>query len=103
MRLVLHISPGKVNTILYAESTGSEQLDTGDRGSAKVVIDSETTKTIEVAPLQLGELDVTVTTIYGDNSTGEQTVRLDVVPSGHSSRTVRFEPGFSCNHAETER
>jgi hypothetical protein len=94
VRLVLNISPGKVNTILYGELAGSEELDAGDRGIARVVLDNGTTKTIEITPLQLGALDVSVIAVYADNSTGEQTVRLNVVPSAKGLKRFDLDQGF---------
>jgi pimeloyl-ACP methyl ester carboxylesterase len=94
VQLVLNLSPGKVNTILYGESTGTEGLNTDDQGIARVARDSENTKTIELTPLQLGALDVSVVAVYGDNSTGEQSVRLNVVPSATGLKRFDLDQGF---------
>ncbi|MDR3574276.1 MAG: hypothetical protein P4L50_10460 [Anaerolineaceae bacterium] len=94
VRLVMHLPLGKVNTILYGESSGAEDLDTGDQGIARIVEDGGTTKTIEMTPLQLGALDVSVIALYADNSTGEQTVRLNVVPSAKGLKRFDLDQGF---------
>jgi len=81
VNLVLTFAPGTlVGTI---DSAQHEQygpiLDSF--GPVKVVADQGLTKTIEIVPMQVGPLDVQISTEYLDDAHVEQTVHLNVVPS----------------------
>jgi pimeloyl-ACP methyl ester carboxylesterase len=94
IRLRLNLSPGKVSTILYREIGEYGGIDTADSAVAKVVEDSGADKTIEVIPLQLGDLTVSVTVVYADNSTAEQSAKLNVVPTATGMTQFAVDQGF---------
>lgn len=94
IRLHLDLSPGKVNTILYREIGKDGGIDTADGAVAKVVENGDTDKTIEVIPLQLGQVTISVTAVYFDNSTAEQSVELNVVPSADGLKQFTVDQGF---------
>ena len=94
IRLHLTVPPGKISTIQYHEQAQHGDIDTGDSGIAKVVEDEGENKTIEVRPLQLGEVYVSVSVLYADNSTGKQSVKLNVVPSEAGLTQFAVDQGF---------
>ena len=94
VRLHLNVPPGKITAIGYHELGAYGQIDTADSGTAKIVEDQGDSKAIEVWPLQLGEVGVSVTVLNADNSTGEQSVKLNVVPSATGLTQFAIDQGF---------
>lgn len=54
---------------------------------------------IEITPLRLGALDISIIAFYWDNSTGEQTVRLKVVPSAKDLERFDMDRAFISSHS----
>jgi pimeloyl-ACP methyl ester carboxylesterase len=94
IRLHLTAPPGKISTIHYYELAQHGDIDTGDSGIADVVEDEGENKTIEVRPLQLGEIEVVVTVLFADNSTGKQSVKVNVLPSAVGLTQFTADQGF---------
>jgi hypothetical protein len=90
VHIVVKLAPGKVTTMQYRQGQGHEGLASG---VAKVVAESDGSKTIEVVPLSLGVVDVAISAIYLDNAEAEQAVQLNVVPTARGLKKFDLDQG----------
>jgi pimeloyl-ACP methyl ester carboxylesterase len=76
---------------MHSLTNQSDGMSVGS-GTAKIVRDDGLIKTIEVMPLQIGIVNLTITAVFADGGTSTQNYRLNVAPSSKGLKS------FSINH-----
>jgi hypothetical protein len=89
---VVSITVTQNNTVSSFENkSGGSLIGSGD---AAILQDDGLTKTIEITPLQVGELNVQIHVLFADGGLTTQTYKLDVVPSSKHLKKFNLNKGF---------
>lgn len=101
LQLQLTLTNANVSLIVVMQSDGESELknlSTGvevGSGVAKIVEDHGLTKTIEVVPLQVGTVQLSVFVSFADGGMSMNTFQLDVVPGYTGVKAFHLDQGFS--------
>jgi hypothetical protein len=101
LRLKLTFTTAGVSMIAVMQSDGDSLLTNQSAGveigsgEAKIVEDHGLTKTIEVIPLEVGTLQLTVMASFADGGLSKKTLDLHVEPGSMGVKSFHLDQGFS--------